>query len=141
MTEEFSPVVDITDPLQNKNYVQKIVHLRNFLNEDLDDFRRNNSGAVTIISRVYKDENRKPVALEYAVAFASPKEQFSRKFGVELATQRLQNKDEVYSSRMRMINSYYNNDIILMSIISDILRNMEYPKHARNLLLEKFISF
>lgn len=22
-----------------------------------------------------------------------------------------------------------------------ILRNMEYPKHARNLLLEKFISF
>ncbi len=140
MTDEFSPVLDITDPLEDHKYVQKIVHLRNFLEDDFNNFKKTNNGAVTIVSRLYKDENRKPVALAYAVSFVSPKEQFNRKFGVQLALDRLIHKDTVYSNRMRFTNSHYNNDVVLMSIISDILRNMEYPKHAKELLTSKFIG-
>lgn len=143
MTDEFSPVLDITDPLEDHKYVQKIVHLRNYLEkgkEYSDYFTKTNKGGITIVSRLFKDENNNPVTLAYGVSFASPKEQFNRKFGVQLALDRLIHKDTIYSSRMRFVNTRYDNDIILMSIISDILRNMKYPKHAKEILTSKFIS-
>lgn len=102
---------------------EKIIHIRSACLK----------GGVTIVSQLVKADDA-PGYLNYGVAFASPKDTFIKKIGVEIARQRVNdNTLPVHTNR-------YTNKILLMYIISDILLNRSdliIPKFAKKLLLNK----
>lgn len=123
---------------------QKIMHLRPTTPRcnpiDYFDWKKvnySNKGGMTIVSRLHK-ENFTPVLLEYALSFTSPKDEFVKRLGVELATVRLTIKDEFYRSLPINVNNSHDNDELLMYIISDILMNVNYPRHVKKLLKNYF---
>lgn len=105
-------------------FIQKIIHIRS----------PHYKGAVTIVSHLIKEDGHSGY-LRYGVAYSSPKDTFVKKVGVEIAKQRLNDINP-----LPVNTNDYNNDMLLMSIISDILLNRAYPRFAKNLLLSKFIS-
>jgi hypothetical protein len=115
-------------------YVQKTIHIRNY---DMNS-RKTNKGGITIVSRLYKKDHI-PHTLAYGVSFASPKDCFNKKKGASIATARLNNKDPEFSGMMKFTSSRYNTDLVLLSVIGDILRNVKYPKHAEFLLYDKVV--
>lgn len=120
--------------------VQKVVHLRPRCNIN------KKNGAVTIATRLFKTEDGTPLALKYAVAFTSPKDQFTKKIGAKIALERLDDdpgritENRTYSRVLTVTNRYYNNDMLLMAVVSDILLNMPYPRSVKNVLLTKFVN-
>lgn len=124
----------------NNTVVQKVVHLRPKYNLN------KKNGAVTIATRLFKDEDGTPLVLKYAVAFTSPKDQFTKKIGAKIALERLDDdpsritENKAYCRTLNVTNRYYNNDILLMAVVSDILLNMPYPRSVKDVLLNKFIN-
>lgn len=124
----------------NTTMVQKIVHLRPKYNSNKKD------GSVTIATRLIKSEDGSPLFIKYAVAFMSPKDQFTKKIGAKIALERLDGdpsritESNVYCHVLNVTNRYYNNDMLLMAVVSDILLNMPYPRSAKNVLLNKFVN-
>jgi len=124
----------------NNITVQKVVHLR-----PKYDINKKN-GSVTIATRLVKNEDGTPLFIKYAVAFMSPKDQFTKKIGAKIALERLDGdpsritENNAYCHVLNVTNRYYNNDMLLMAVVSDILLNMPYPRSAKSVLLNKFVN-
>lgn len=104
---------------------QKIIHIR------CPQYK----GAITIVSELHKEPNQDGY-IKYGVAYSSPKDTFVKKIGIKLAKQRVENSKflPVYTNR-------YNNNVLLMSIISDLILTGTYPRFARKILLHKAAHF
>jgi hypothetical protein len=125
----------------NTNFVQKTVHIRPKTKEEQLKY-----GAVSIVSRLFKNEYNEPELISYAVSFTSPKDQFTKKIGAKIALERIDNdpsritENNIYCRSLPINNKHYDNDMILMAIVSDILLNIPYPRPARRVLSNKFIN-
>ncbi len=93
-------------------------------------FNKNEFGAITIASNLDIDNNK----LEYAVAFCSPKDEFTKKIGRELAISRLESKDVQFYRILPVANRPQKYHNLRLYILGDILANMKYPYYIQSLL-------
>lgn len=83
----------------------------------------NEKGAITIASKLSNNEFGIPENLEFAVTFCSPKDQFDKKFGREISTIRLENKDSEYYRKIdlrgnRKLKHYEISDLMMAHVFS-----------------------
>lgn len=112
--------------------MRKIKHFRPF------SYRytpRHNQGAVTVVSDLIYGDGKFPLAVEFAVSYCSPKDQFVKRDGVAIAIQRLKDKDPKFYRNIpitsnRKLHYYELEDLISVTMLA----SMDSPKWARSLL-------
>ncbi len=81
----------------------KVRHFRKNSNWYNSSYNGSHKGAVTIVSNlIYEPEQQFPTAIEFAVSYCSPKDQFFKKRGIEIATRRLQDKHSDYYRKVQL---------------------------------------
>jgi len=94
-------------------------------------------GVITVVSR--RETHNGHNHFYYGVAYCSPRDQFSRKSGVELATNRLNNTIPGYSG-MVSVNNSISSGRVSRAILSDIEANGCMPRWAEPVVLELLIN-
>ena len=112
--------------------MRKIKHFRPF-SYRYDN--RSNRGAITVVSDLIYGDGKFPIAVEFAVSYCSPKDQFIKRDGVAIADQRLKTKDARFYRMIpitanRKLHYYELEDLIAVNV----MHSMDAPKWARELL-------
>lgn len=110
--------------------MRKIKHFRPFSYHNRPDH-----GAVTVVSDLIYGDSKFPLAVEFAVSYCSPKDQFVKRDGVAIAVQRLKDKDPKFYRNIpitsnRKLHYYELEDLISVTMLA----SMDSPRWARNLL-------
>lgn len=87
---------------------------------------RKNIGTITIASNLVYGAGEYPIALEFAVAYSNPKDQFIKKVGRVIATARLTEKTPRYYVRVDLDTNrkmhFYEFDDIIYTYLKNIMR-------------------
>lgn len=78
-------------------------------------------GHVTIVSSLVYGDSKYPIAIEFAVAFTNPNDQFVKEIGRNIAIDRLLNQDKTYYAKVdikanRRMYHYEFDDIIFNTL-------------------------
>lgn len=110
--------------------------------------RHPNKGVITIASHIqdnkifygvsYYSPHELTVAVYDDEGNQLPKVPYSKQYGIELASERLQNN---MNSDIHLPLTLMQHSVVLLDIIGDILDNGSYPQWAEDLLIENVIYY
>jgi hypothetical protein len=89
-------------------------------------------GTFTVASKFVDGEDGK-LYVAYGVSYCSPKDTFVKRIGNQLAIERMNNPDELYTGMLPVVHKKHNS--VMLSVISDIVAYNIMPDWARPVVL------